>query len=283
VKRVVLTSTTSDSYDFFLPIAARVWRKMIGYEPLVFLVGTVEEWSVGHCGAVTRHLRGDGYTVEMVDHVPGVDDANVSMSVRQHAAALPWLDLDDILLVGDIDLLPIRRWFYHQNDDGKHELVIHHSSMYDDRYWPAYGPAMSVAAWREVMGLSAGDLMGSLLKTFREGNIAELIACQKADNRDSRLWFFDEVYASQKIRESRFAKDFLRANSTTKERLCRNSWPFCPLAADYIDCHCPRPGWSEDSWMKIRYILSQTMHEDLHKFDCYVAWYRGSLPQEKLF
>ncbi len=277
MNRVVLSSTMSDIYDFFLPISAKIWRDRIGYEPIVFLVGTSKEWGVGHCGVVLEELSVGGYPIEMVDHVPGVDDGNVSMSIRQHAAALGWLDRNDILLVGDIDLFPIWRGFYHQNSRGAHSIVIHHSDMYNDRYWPAYGPAMSVSAWREVMGLIPGDLMGSLRKTFEEGKIEELIAAKKADYRDSRIWTFDEEYASARIRDSRFYKEILRIASRKEERLCRNSWPVDARASDYIDAHCPRPGWDEESWKKIRALLSQIMPEDLPWLDRYLASYRNNL------
>jgi hypothetical protein len=275
MNRVVLSSTMSDIYDFFLPISARIWRTRIGYEPLVFLVGTMKEWTQGHCGVVLWELDRAGYHVEMVDHVPWVPDGNVSMSIRQHAAALGWLDEKDIVLVGDIDLFPLRRNFYHQNDLGKHPIVIYHAGMYNDRYWPAYGPAMSVSAWREVMGLETGDLRASLLKTFRDGDIEGLIAAKNANYKDSRIWTFDEEYASARIRSSRFYDGILRVGSSNEERLCRNSWPDGARADKYIDGHCPRPGWSAENWPKIRALLSQVMPEDLSWLDQYVTEYRA--------
>lgn len=270
----------SEVYDFFIPIAARLWRSRTGYEPVVLLVGTREEWSAGHCGVVLKELEREGYPIEMVDHVDGVDDGNVSMSVRQHAAALQWMDFRDILMVGDIDLFPVRRDFYHQSDPNR--ITIYHAQMYNDAYWPAYGPTMSVATWREVMDLGVGDLAGSVRRTFEDGRIQELIAAKSHDYRDSRIWIFDEVYASKKIRESKFYGSVLRVNSDSSARLCRNSWPEGARAADYIDAHCPRPGWSEENWTKIRALLAQIMPEDLPQLDRYVDTYRKNLPSIRL-
>jgi len=277
MKRVVLSCTTSDTYDFFLPISARLWRERIGYEPVSILIGTPREWgSYGHCKVVLNELLGSGFPVELVGHVPGITDANVSMAVRQQAAALPWLDPNDLLIVGDVDLFPIRSEFYNQPDPSKDQITICHAGIHGERFWPAYGPRMSVAAWREVMGIVAGNLKRSLEDAFRDGKIEELIAANKADYRDSRLWFFDEEYASSKIRASRF--EILRVQSNGWERLCKNSWPAVVNALDYIDCHCPRPGWNKENWDKIRNVLSQVMSsDDLSWSDRYVAAYRSSV------
>ncbi len=278
MNRVVLTSTQSDIYNFFLPIACRLWRTQIDYEPIVFLVGTWKEWGAGHCAVVLRELDKSGYYTQAIDHVPGVDDGNVSMSIRQHAAALDWHHEDDSILIGDIDLLPLKREFYNRYFDveSKGKIVIHHSDMYADRYWPAYGPKMTVAMWREVMDLSIGDIRRSLLKTFQDGNVQGLIAAKKADYRDSRIWTFDEEFASAKIRASRFHDSILRVNCPPEARLCRNSWPHDAQAKDYVDAHCPRPGWTDDSWTKIRALLAQVIPWDLVWLDKYVEAYRAA-------
>jgi GNAT superfamily N-acetyltransferase len=273
MKRVILSSTISETYDFFLPITAWLWKNRIGYEPIIFLVGTRSEWAGGRPGVVLAELEHEGYRIEWIERIQGVPDANVSMSIRQHAAALPDLDPGDILMVGDVDMLPIRREFYHQHDPSLGPVAIYHAGMYGDTYWPAYGLSLLVSAWREVMDLSPGHLMDSLRKTFATGKIEELIAAQKADYKDSRLWYFDEHYPSARIRGSRFFSSLIRIQSDGSERLCRHSWPDVIYTASYIDCHSLRPGWSVENWGRVRSVLAQVMPEHLAWIDGYAALY----------
>jgi hypothetical protein len=279
MKRVVLSCTHSSTYDFFLPISTMIWKKRVGYEPIIFLVGPKSEWERGHRKVVLDEI---GSRAEFVERVPGIPDSNVAMSVRQHAAALPWVDGSDLIIVGDVDLLPIRKLFYHQHDPTEFFIAIYHADMYWDKYWPAYGPSMTADTWTEVMGLEKGNLRGSLLRTFKDGKIEDLISANKSNHHDSRLWVFDEQYASVRIRLSRFSESILRIRTDdTNERLCRNRWPVKVDASRFIDFHCQRPGWTDGNWIKIRSVLAQVVPMELPWLDRYVDAYRKSGPSEK--
>lgn len=277
-KRVVLSCTHSSTYDFFLPIAIKLWRDRIGYEPIVFLIGEEKEWGTGHRAVVLQEVLNLQPWVGFVGRVPGVPDANVSMAIRQHASALEDLNPADLILVGDIDLFPIRREFYHQHDPSQVPIAIYHSDMYWDTYWPAYGPSMTVETWREVMDLIVGSPYDSLLRTMRNGKILDLIEANEKDNTDSRLWTFDEQYASVRIKESRYCSRILRIKTDENDRLCRNKWLETADVSKYIDCHCPRPGWSYGNWIKIRRVLEQLIPDDMSWLDRYVDAYRSSSP-----
>ena len=278
MKRVVLSCTHSSTYDFFLPISIKIWKKRIGYEPVVFLVGAPGEWSSGHRKVVMDEVRSSGCLVTFLERVSGIPDPNLSMSIRQHAAALSSLDGSDLLIIGDIDLLPIRKEFYHQHDPKEFPIAIYHAGMYWDKYWPAYGPSMTVATWREVMGLTVGDLMGSLLQTFKNGKIEELINAQSKDYTDSRLWVFDEQYASLMIKVSAFSDKVVRIGDGHENRLCRNNFNADVDVSKCIDFHCHRPGWSHENWGKIRGIVSQVIPNDLQWLDRYHTEYVCSGP-----
>src|SRR5260370_40933793 len=43
-RRVVLSSTIDPTYSFFAPLTALVWKRMAGFEPLLLLVGSEQEW-----------------------------------------------------------------------------------------------------------------------------------------------------------------------------------------------------------------------------------------------
>lgn len=273
MKRVVLTSTPDSTYNFFLPIAERIWRR-ISYEPIIFVVGTRKEWSRGHWKAALEEVSG---RVRFLSRIPGVPDANVSMSIRQHVSALSEVAADDLVLVGDIDLLPVRRDFYHQHDPGKTDVCVYFSNT-NKGYFPAYGPSMTAAVWREVMDLTVGDLIGSMLRTFESGGIERLIEARRRDQTNNELWTFDEVDASARIKESRFGRNVVELPVEKESRLCRHSWPAVVDAGRYVDFHCPRPGWSSGNFEKIRAVIAQVFPEELPWLDRYIILYRAENP-----
>lgn len=128
------------------------------------------------------------------------------------------------------------------------------------------------------MGVAVGDFKGSVEKMFAEGKARDLVEAHKTDFRDTRFWTFDERNASLKIKLSRFSKDVATFPSYIGNRHPhRVKLPYQPYAFDYIDFHCSRPGWNEENWPDIRYMLAQLLPEDLRWIDRYVEAYRRSL------
>jgi len=277
-KWVVLSCTPTNIYDFFLPISVRLWRKRIGYEPMVVLVGTKEDWSSGHSEVVYDEIQ-EKERIEFFPRIPDLPDSTVSMGLRQHVSALTF-DEDDVLLIGDVDLFPVDRDFYHQYDPSKNPVGVYYEEMYfNEQYWPAYGISMPVRNWREVMGITVGDFVGSVEKTFMEGDVRGLIASKKKNAMGANWWTFDEVYATFKIKNSRFFKDVVKfPSSIGDKRPQRVDLPRHPNASDYVDFHCSRPGWNGVNWPSIRSMLKQMMTpDDLKWVDCYVDAYRWRL------
>ena len=286
-KRVVISCTPSNIYDFFLPIAVRLWRNRIGYEPVVILVGTEEDWSSGHAKVVYDEIRGRE-RIEFFRGIPGIPDSAVSMGLRQQVAALEF-DPDDLLLIGDVDLFPVDKGFYHRYDPSKSPIGVYYAETYGDEYWPAYGVSMPVRNWREVMGVTVGDFRGSVERALTPDNLRAVGLADAGDPWVPKFWTFDERYASLRIKTSRFAKDVATFLSVVDgKRPERFKLPSQPYALDYVDFHCSRPGWTEDNWPDIRYALAQLIPEDLRWLDRYADAYRRSLkgdfkmPSDKL-
>lgn len=275
-KWVVLSCTPNSVYDFFLPISVRLWRKLIGYEPVIVLVGEKNDWSSSHAGVVYNEICGQE-RIEYFPRITDLPDSTVSMGLRQHVSALDFAP-DDVLLVGDVDLFPVDRAFYHRYDPMKNPIGVYYADMYNDRYWPAYGISMPVRNWREVMGVKVGDIVGSVEKAFTDGNIRDLIAENKTDPMGANWWTFDEVYATIRVRSSRFINDIAKfPSSVDGKRPHRVDLPRNPEASNYIDFHCSRPGWNGANWPGIRSMLSQMIPGDLDWIDRYVKTYRASL------
>lgn len=293
-KWVVLSCTPDSAYDFFLPIVVRLWRGRIGYEPVVVLVGTEEDWSSGHSKVVYDEIKGKE-RVEFFRTIPDLPDSIVSQEVRQNISALEF-DVDDILMIADVDLFPVDVDFFHRYDPSKNPIGINYEPMYDGPhgyYYQAHGVVMPVRHWREVMGVTVGDLRGSVDRVFRDGKVVELqnqdpqkqlqsardlVAAWKADYTNTRFWTFEERYTSARIKSSRFSKDVAEFPSFIgNKRTWRVKLPSKPYASDYVDFHCSRPGWSQENWPDIRHMLVQMIPEDIRWVDRYVGAYLASL------
>lgn len=275
-KWVVLSCTPNSQYDFFLPIAVRLWQKRIGYEPVIILVGTEKDWASGHAKVARDAVQG---RIEYFEGILGIPDSAVAMALRQHVAALEF-DPDDILLIGDVDLFPVDRRFYHQYDPQRNPVGVYHADMYDE-YWPAYGVSMPVRNWREVMGTGTGDFRASVERTFTDENVRAVGIADKIGSWDTRFWLFDEKFTSFKIKASRFTKDVATFPRVFMgKRPHRVKLPPEPYVQDYVDFHCSRPGWTEENWPDIRYALAQIMPDELRWLDGYVGDYWRSLSEQ---
>lgn len=275
-KWVVLSCTPNSAYDFFLPIAVRLWRK-IGYEPIVVLVGPEKEWAAGHAKAA---LDATLAITTLFGSIPGIPDAAVAMALRQQVSALAFDD-DDVILIGDVDLFPVDREFYHRYDPSKNPVGVYYAETYGDQYWPAYGVSMPVRNWREVMGVKVGDFRGSVESVFTDENVRAVGLANEIGAWDTRFWTFDERYASYKIKTSRFSKDVaLFPSSTGNKQIRRLKLPCEPYASDYVDFHCSRPGWTLENWPDLRFALAQMIPEDLRWLDGYVETYWRTLTDD---
>jgi hypothetical protein len=276
-KWVVLSCTTNSIYDFFLPIAARLWRRRIGYEPVVVLVGHLEDWKNGHSKVVHEEVSASQFRVETLLGISRIPDSLVSMGLRQNVSALNF-EPDDVLLVGDVDLFPVHAESYHRYDSSRSPVGVYYADMYGDRYWPAYGISMPIRNWREVMGVEIGGFRESVERMFSQENLKAVGLWDGLNGWDSRFWTFDERYASYKIKTSRFAKDVaLFPSDVDGKKPQRAKLPENPDVSKYVDFHCSRPGWNGENWPDIRHALSQMIPEDLAWLDNYVERYRAAL------
>ena len=280
-KWVVISCTPDPVYDFFLPIAVRLWRKRIGYEPAVFLIGSDKDWSSGHAKVVYDEIK-DLERVRFFSKINGIPDAATSLALRQHVSALEDFDPDDLILVGDVDLFPVDRDFYHQYDPTKNPVGVYYADMYAEQYFPAYGVSMPVRNWREVMGIEVGDFLGSVARVFTDENVKAVGLAEKVGTWDTRFWTFDERFASWKIRNSRFTEHVAKFPEIFRgKRPHRVKLPREPYVGDYVDFHCSRPGWTEENWPDIRFALAQMMPDDLRWLDGYVEKYLSSLEEKR--
>lgn len=284
-KRAIIATTTGHDYSFLSVIAALCWRDRIGFEPSLFLVGTEGEW---HRDARTQVVMGAISTHALhhvfVDHIPGVEDSTIAQCCRQYAACHPFSD-DDYLICSDADLLPIRKEFYHQHDLQKHAIALWYANAYlgeEFYHWPSCHYGMTVATWRDVMGLEIGKMPDCMIRNFKEYGLDEKMADWKADPKKFwPVWFTDELIASKKIlSSSHYPTKVLkidRMGHPPADRLDRSSWPFFADPDRYTDCHSLRPGWSDPNWPRLAPFLKKILPQHSRWLDTYRAGFREAM------
>ena len=253
---------SSDVHDYcgFLIYVAILWRERIGYEPIIFLVGSYESWKAGRHGTLVPDiLKQNGFRIEWVAPVEGVGDGTVAQSIRLHAAVLPDLNPDDLIIPSDADLLPLKRPLYYAHDLNKWPLGSIYSNGYgnenEGKHFPCCHLSATVACWSELMDLEGTDPRECLLRSFDKGDVAS--------TEDMGRWFFDEHYLSKRILASSFWPDGVqmirRQGQPPKDRLDRGCWPatYNPLA--YTDCHSIRPFWSDKNYERLLPLFKATI------------------------
>lgn len=283
-------------YSFVSPLAALLWREVVGYEPHWYLIGTQADWNMPPRNKVVRcafELWGLGYTrydpVEQ-DPVKGYEVGTQAQNIRQHAAADPRWDAMDWLMTTDADLFPMKRDFYHQHEGSSARVVSYYSNgnnfiskenllsiaerhgEYQDL--PTCHIAMRAKTWREVYGNAGLTPMESMkrvldawLKPRQEG--------RNPSEASWQAWMSDQRLTSEKLcRQDWFPQEALlipRDGQPPRDRLDRahpNDWQNLNVSK-WQDCHTVRPADQEPNWSKVRPIFAALVPDYMGRIDAY--------------
>lgn len=274
----VLSSDTNSNYSFFLPLAARAWKKL-GWNPLCFLVEAREVWEKNPRAAFALSSTDPKDIAAFVLPEKGYRVSTTAQLVRLLASSLPKLKKSDYLITSDIDMIPLdgahflrQDWSMDFNVLGADAYADLTKGLFPPKFPMCYLGA-TVGAWRDVMGLSTEDIQEEIRKAL-------------LGRLDS--WDNDEMYFSSKLYPHRFMSGKLEkvspdhyrrgtcdlvirtwASGRAYKRIDREVWGF--PGNGMIDCHCPRPGYKNPE--VLRKIFTTTFPEDASWFDEYLSGY----------
>ncbi len=178
---VAIGSSTDKDYCFMAPLAALFWREHIGYQPLLMLVGKADEWLANPSLAVVFDaIEKFRFGCRFIGRAEGYPDHSTAQNCRHVATALDIPD-DTWVMPSDADLLPLRKYFYHQHEgttnyravsyysNGDHfvskENVLERASQgLGTQTIPTCHVAMRAKDWRAIYQPLAGDVAGSVKK-----------------------------------------------------------------------------------------------------------------------
>ena len=123
----VISANGNADYAFYLPVVAYVWQRIIGYTPLVLLIGTV--WQDpppdSRHAVVLRTLTRLAPDIKL-RVVPCADDVNTAAAAqvaRLYSCLVEGVGPEDFLLTTDADLVPLSR--AHFNQDRRWDRPVH--------------------------------------------------------------------------------------------------------------------------------------------------------------
>jgi len=309
---VVFSSDAQPFYLFFAPITTLLWSVNIGYTPIVVIVVptgyTREDTSVPRpqgwkiLDLVLARTEEAGGKVGLLYNNKGKDgiikDGTVSQLSRLYAAALN-LSAEDYILTSDVDMFPLSKDHFHQQDFSPLPVHLFYANAYSHVFakdgtvmYPLCYIGMKAATWKEVMGIPTETrddgkdverMQGMVLAAIEDG-IARYGKDRWQDSRkqDGDIqWYFDQVLFGEMISKWwGHPQECLKIpRYPFRDRLDRSRWTFTGLREELngkIDSHVLRPGHIEQNWPKLVQLLAVLLPEDK------VAWlqsYRAEFMQ----
>lgn len=278
-KFAVLSSDVNETYSFFLPIAARAWKRL-GWTPLCILVGDLDTWEKKPRARFSLSHTDPEDVAIFVRPAEGYRVGTTAQVVRLLAAAIPKVKKSDYLLTSDVDMIPLDKDHFLKQDWSMDFNVIGADAYADltKGYSPPKFPMCYLGAradaWKDVMGIKSEDV-NLEVKTALSGRPDQ--------------WDNDEMYFASRLHRHRFFNGKYEKVSDGRYKrgtcdLLLRGWPYGRALrridrevwgfngeSGMIDCHCQRPGFKNPKIL--RSILSKYFPEETPWFDKYIAGY----------
>lgn len=237
---VVNSTDLNPVYAYFMPIVSRIWGTYMGYAPISLLYGSEEMWRSTKINSFLLNEINSTSQIHYVKPVSGYRSSTVMQLARVLTCAVTTLHNNDYVLTSDVDMIPLSKSYFKQMDRNK-KFHIFSADAYTDitKGWePSKFPMCYLGGvvefWKEIFDIKTNDISAEVVRSL-EG---------RADT-----WDNDEVYSSNKIRESKYYKGEMQLmvrswpGSRAFKRLDREIWSFNGQP-DLIDCHSLRPGYN---------------------------------------
>jgi len=269
-RQVVVLSASREppQYLFYLPFTVLLWKRIVGYDPLVLITFEKE-----HMEPVTQLVIGEvvkqqgNVTLVHVDKIPCQTVSTIAQASRLYSSFLPGFGPHDRIMMGDADLFPLKREPWVQSDNERPCFIANDAYRNlglprEQMQIPFVGIMMNVSVWRFVLG---GPYRRT---TFLGGEFEEILADELTKGEDyygPQLWptvdrVFDQLWVARWLQETGFypSKCESRVRNTADDRLDRINWNFDleKLArGGYADAHLFKDGHTGESWQRTLELL----------------------------
>jgi hypothetical protein len=258
-KKVLFSITDNDCYSFFAPLVSCLWNEHIGFTPIVFIVGTFEEWvNDRRKKLIIDKTIEVGGEVHFIPKIEGIQDSTVAQVARVYPFLVDYHD-EQYVLTADADMLPMSKTWFH-NVDGS-SLHLFYADAYNYTKFPICYIGARIGTWKKINN----D------KPFEE----ELVNGLGTGKANMEAWCYDEEMfgkkAHQYIDDGGTYQYIVRGNDGhwATGRVDRGGWVFDKSRTDYIDAHSIRPAQSDENWSRVLELISFLLPERKEWFENY--------------
>jgi hypothetical protein len=227
--KVILSCTDDPLYSFFLPLVTWSWKK-VDVDAIVFVPEKQSEamrLASVQCPETTRF--------EQLNITDDNRRPTYFQCSRLYAAALPYIDDDEMIITGDVDMA----WFGDSFDLFKDDHVnIFGSDLVPMGQYPMCYIAAKKSIWKDVMEIGNKTVMQCL------DNLLSGIECE---NMRGNYWskdqqtIFEQTEKHPEIKLNKIDRRKSDDNLTASFRADRDGWQYS--ITSIIDAHLPRPGY----------------------------------------
>lgn len=286
-KKVIISTDNNPNYYFFMPIVSKLWTYM-EYNPYIYIFGNTNEWLFDSAkkNIISKTLNAGGNIVLVNDLFLKSDKKlngyNISMMAQVSRLCPFFLDIDDedYCLTSDIDMLPLCKNYFKQQDFINKDIHLFYANGYNHTRYAICYIGMKNKIWKKVINKSQNNIYSQ---------IYDLVKTFPSNSNASFQWNFDELLFFNKIKNYKeypnccqmidrqiyknpgYKKGMIGVPELLPMgRLDRSNWNFNGKINGLVDAHCKRPGYSDINWRDIRYLLSTVLTKpDLEFIDNY--------------
>lgn len=232
-RHIILSVNDNPEYLYYVPLAVWAWRQ-IGWEPVIFFDG----FGTGIHSLIGNVLdKNDtkimAYFLDSYAHLKRESDYRsdtITQVSRLYAGHIQSIDPADLLMTGDIDLIPLSDYWHPKAD----EITIYGYDLTDKRHFPICYIAMSKAEWIKIMQLSSNGTESDIKR--------DLDSMPQAKDTDFyKYWFTDQDLITDRIGNNTY-RSILRGkihNGLAQGRVDRGDWSMMHNG-NFIDAHLHR-------------------------------------------
>jgi hypothetical protein len=255
-RAVVVASDRNWDYTFYMPLTCLFWQRYVGVEPLVLLVGSDEEWMDCPSARVALETTRELVRPQIVflKSQPTLEDCTLAQAARLFAAA--FVPQSTYLLTSDMDMWPLSRHALYRN--GERPVHLFSADAYGRHQFPLCYVGMPAGLWREVLGISRTESVGSQIARIYFDKWGDL----KGDR--NKAWDWDEKWFTSKLHawpgypdRCQFINRPGSRAGLMSGRVDRANWVWNgPDEPGLIDAHLLRPGFGDRNWGLLRELVN---------------------------
>lgn len=262
---VIIGTSNWRDYSFPAPIAALLWREVVGYEPYLLLVGSDADWERPKRNqAVIAFLTEHKIQWRQIPQAEGYEVHVTAQNCRQHSAAMSWIHPDDWVMLSDADLWPLRRDFYHQHEETDHKFVFYYANGDHYQSYPTCHMTARASTWRELMNLEPNDDVTGQMKRNLDAHLKPKMDGKSPSAASWQAWMNDQWMFTEWVKKMPWypsqCYNIERRGHPPVDRLDRGCWPANTFPiSDYVDCHILRPADQPENWPRLMPILESLL------------------------